>query len=541
MNRMILDNKGKPACARGRLGRTAALIATVALSACAAVRLDAVVFDDFEDPGRSATLWTNWVWNGTGTQTVASGHVKLEVTPPAGQGAFCNMASVQTWTLQEGRTLELRVDLLSSSADGALAWFGFYLNDGNRGYMMAVDQDTVALIKRESPAQAFFVTNGTPIKVSNVKLVVSMTGVQSGVQLRFKILDNDNAGAVILEREFLDTAGADPMQLGVDSPPASYLGATGSVTLSLFRDPQYIDPDVPLPPLTKVEVVYDNAEVSEYDVPSLEIANSVLLSCSPNTEEEQIVVGAGSVTSTNWMPLPEPVFKRFGQMSMVVPTTASQQFFKPVPGRQFADAFDQTWGPFTNRDSWMPFFQEAGEYCFVTNGVLQMIKTANASLGFGLAPLGTNAAATLRDCCASVDIVDWASSGNNSSDFALGGRGRFVSSTYAQGYFGFLTLNADGVAARVRPWIYTPSGATYGTAFDLHQFPLPYRLQFSAVGTQISLRVLNPATGQLIQQVSSSSSALPDGFAGLWLQGGANAGETNRISLDNFIVSGTKQ
>ena len=128
--------------------------------------------------------------------------------------------------------------------------------------------------RRESPSQAFFVTNGASVKVSNVKLVLSMTGTQSGVLLKCRILDNDNAGAVIFERECWDTADADPMQpgWGPDDPPGSYLGASGSFILSLFRDPQYLDPDVPLPPGAKAEVVYDNAEVLEYDVPSLQIA-----------------------------------------------------------------------------------------------------------------------------------------------------------------------------------------------------------------------------------------------------------------------------
>jgi hypothetical protein len=266
---------------------------------------------------------------------------------------------------------------------------------------------------------------------------------------------------------------------------------------------------------------------------------SVLLSW-PEPTQEQIVVGSDSLASNAvWTPWPEPIFKRFGQMCMAVPTTESKEFFQTVPGRQLADGFDYTWGPFTNRDSWTPIFLEAEDDWFVTNGVLRMIKTPNASLGFGLIAFGTNAAATLRDFYASVDIVDWAPSGSNSSDFALGGRGRFVSPTYAQGYFGFLTLNADGVPGKVRPWIYTPSGGTYGTAFDLQQYPLPYRLQFSVVGTSISFKVLNPATGQLIQPVSSSSSTLPGGFAGLWLQGGVNPGDSSGISLDNFFVSGT--
>jgi hypothetical protein len=160
---------------------------------------------------------------------------------------------------------------------------------------------------------------------------------------------------------------------------------------------------------------------------------------------------------------------------------------------------------------------------------------------FVLAPLGTNAAAKLSDSCASVDIVDWAPSGSNSSDFALAGRGRIISPNYGEGYFGFLTLNADGVPGRVKPSIHTPSGDTWGTAFGLQQFPLPYRLQLSVVGTNISLKVLNPATGQLIvPPVSRSSSALADGFPGLFFEGGADAGSSNRISVDNFIVSGTK-
>lgn len=270
------------------------------------------------------------------------------------------------------------------------------------------------------------------------------------------------------------------------------------------------------------------------------IQHSVLLSW-PEPTQEQIVVWSTSINGSIYTPCSEPIFKRFGQMCMTVPATASQQFFKTVPGRQFVDDFSDAWGPFTNRNTWTPFFQETGEDWFVTNGVLQMIITPTPLAGFGLAPLGTNAAARLRDFCASVDIVDWAPSGANSSDFALGGRGRIVSPTYAQGYFGFLTLNADGVPGRVRPWIHTPSGDTYGTAFDLQQFPLPYRLQYSVVGTRISFTVLNPATGQqLVPPVSASSSTLPEGFAGFWFQGWVNPGDSNKISLDNFFVSGMK-
>src|SRR5512139_180898 len=68
----------------------------------------------------------------------------------------------------------------------------------------------------------------------------------------------------------------------------------------------------------------------------LDISKSVLLSW-PEPAQEQIVVGSDSPTGPVWTPWPEPIFNRFGQMCMTVPTTASQQFFKPVLGRQFVD------------------------------------------------------------------------------------------------------------------------------------------------------------------------------------------------------------
>lgn len=145
---------------RGIRSWTVALVATLAICACTAVRLDAEVYDDFESPARSATTWTNWVFNGTGTATVTNGHVTLDLTPPANEFGFCNLRSYRSWTLREGRTLEFRVDLLGCNADGAVAWFGFYLNDGDRGYHILVDPDTIALHKKNSPQELFFVNNG---------------------------------------------------------------------------------------------------------------------------------------------------------------------------------------------------------------------------------------------------------------------------------------------------------------------------------------------------------------------------------------------
>ena len=236
MKKKTLDNKCKPAHEHALRGRTAALLIGLAFAASVmqGTSLFAAVYDDFENPALLDTLWTRTVSYGTGTQTVANGHVTLDVTPFQPGGAFCFLTSRRTWTLQEGRTLEFRADLLNSNDDGALAYFGFNVA-GEGGYLLALDEDTIAVWKRPNPLQCFFLTNGAPVKVSNVKLVVSMTGVQSGVLLQFRILDNDNAGAVLFEREYLDTAAADPMQVGTDNPPGNYLGRSGYFQLALFR------------------------------------------------------------------------------------------------------------------------------------------------------------------------------------------------------------------------------------------------------------------------------------------------------------------
>jgi hypothetical protein len=521
-----------PLRVRGFRSRAAALVACVAIGASTAARLDAVVVDDFEDPARSATLWTGDVWYGTGGQTLTNGQVRIYITPTGNHG-FSFLKSVGTWTLQEGRTLEFRADLLSSNGDGAVAFFGF--NTGDGGYRLMVDEDTVACHKRGG-TQFFFVTNGAPVKVSNVKLVVSMTGAESGVLLKLKILDNDNGGAVIFERECRDTAAADPMQGGSDDPPESYLGTSGYFYVGLYRDnAATVDPDVTLPHLATGEVVFDNAEVLEYDVPSLQIANSVLLSWSGNTEEEQIVVATDSLTNAAWAPCPQPIFAGSGGMSMAVPTTASQQFFKLVPGTQFVDDFSDTWGPFTNRNSWQLIWNTPASEFLVTNGLLRINWHGPESGAFVALPLGTNV--LLGDFSMSMDVLDWATSGTNWSTIAHVARGMFTG-TYSGAGAG-LTLNSP-IPGRVTPWVGSGENGTVGVPFEIAQFPPPYRLVYCGVGTNFTFRVVNLTTKQLIRETIATYPFRSQGVMGIIVNAPAGVNESHNITVDNFLMNGTK-
>jgi hypothetical protein len=267
----------------------------------------------------------------------------------------------------------------------------------------------------------------------------------------------------------------------------------------------------------------------------LDISKSVLLSW-PEQAEEQIVVGADALTGPVWTPRPEPIFKRFGQMCMTVPTTASEQYFRLVPGTQFADDFSDAWGPFTNRDSWTAWLQEPGEDWVVTNGVLQADYNAPSIPGFALFPLGTNVDAVVCDFFASVDIVDWVTSSNNVSGFSLAGR----RNGYAA-YFGGLGLNVGGVAGKVTLFLNNGSGVlSRGATNDVQ---LPYRLQFSGVGSQLVVRLLNATTGQLIDELSATAGGAPPlikGSTALYIEGWNNPGDSFRLKADNFIMTGTK-
>jgi hypothetical protein len=271
----------------------------------------------------------------------------------------------------------------------------------------------------------------------------------------------------------------------------------------------------------------------------LDVSKSVLLSW-PEPTQEQIVVGADSLTTPLWIPWPEPVFKRFGELCMTVPTTASQQFFKLVPGRHFVDDFSDSSPPFTNRCPWMTYWKEAGDEIIVTNGVLRLNWHGPLSGGFLLLPLGTNVEAKVRNLYTSVDILDWVTSGTNWSVLGLTGRGVITGTNSGNGYIAGLSMNQDGRRGSVQPWIWNGSGYADGATFEMQQFPPPYRLQFSVWGAWLSLRVLSLTTGQLIQEVGATNATFFSGWVGLWINAPEGSLESHSITADNFFMSGTK-
>ena len=189
----------------------------------------------------------------------------------------------------------------------------------------------------------------------------------------------------------------------------------------------------------------------------------------------------------------------------------------------------------------MLLVNEPGEECTVSNGVLRLSATPTPIqyAGFMVLPLGTNS--QVRDLYASVDILDWVTSSSNWVYFALGGRGVYHPQTdSANGYIGGLVMNGDSIPGNVKLSVWDGSADVRGPNFDTAVHPPPYRLEFSVVGNNLRLRVLNLATRALIAEQPLVRASFTQGWVGCWINRRNSAGDSFTITLDNFFMSGTK-
>jgi hypothetical protein len=214
--------------------------------------------------------------------------------------------------LPDNQTLEARVDLVSANQNDAWATVAFLWFDGSTSdaYHFFKDQDEVGLLKVSggAPAAAFFYTND-PVKNQNVTLVLSLTRLGSDLRINTRVLDKDNANAVLFERTVTDTPQADPvlpnraikgLLSGPDLPgtPWPVANAPGYVLLGMeWANPQSSSAGV-------AEAIFDNLEVWQYESPQLNIQSAVVLSW-PLTDGQFVLESASSVNGL-WAPVPDP-------------------------------------------------------------------------------------------------------------------------------------------------------------------------------------------------------------------------------------------
>jgi hypothetical protein len=236
--------------------------------------------------------------------------------------------------LPDNQTLELRADLVGANQNDAWAGLHFLWKPQIQGYAFFKDQDEVALLKFWNGASSFawfFYTN-QPIKNQNVTLVLSLTRVGSDVKITTRVLDKDNANAVLFERSVTDTPQADPVLSnravrgtlsGPDLPgtPWAVVNTPTDVELSLT----WVNSDSsPQPP---AQVVFDNLVVWQYEPPQLAIQNAVVLSW-PLTPGQFVLETAASVDGP-WAPVPEPWWRtNAGQNQVSILAPDSLKLFR---------------------------------------------------------------------------------------------------------------------------------------------------------------------------------------------------------------------
>jgi hypothetical protein len=213
------------------------------------------VLDNFDDNVK--TGWQDFSFNiGVPYSEISEQNGQFKFTlQPVGASIFsASTKTSETFTLQEGRTVEFRADLVTGNGADSFAVLAFIPTGSDisqlAGYGL-VKSPTDILISKGINKYFYAATPTT--KNDNVTMVLSMTVKNGNVVVNAKVLDKDNNNAVIFEQTVVDTPAADVLVgNATDSPAAPYLGS-GNFVLICYEDNGRTQ--------TSYEVTFDNAEV----------------------------------------------------------------------------------------------------------------------------------------------------------------------------------------------------------------------------------------------------------------------------------------
>lgn len=188
--------------------------------------------------------------------------------PAIGQPFFIDSTKTSpTFELKEGRTIEYRVDMVSGKGPDSYAVLAFIPTstgaDTLAGYGLSKSESDILISKGIN--KYFIDDSSAPVKNNNVTLVLNLSVKGGSVYITGQILDKDANNAVLWEKTFVDTTGADILDTGTDSPPAPYI-TTGNFVLYLYAN-NGTDPG-------GYEVVFDNAEYFITDAAVLDDFNA---------------------------------------------------------------------------------------------------------------------------------------------------------------------------------------------------------------------------------------------------------------------------
>ena len=220
------------------------------------------MLDDFDD--NKVTGWEKFDFgSGNGLFKEQDGQFTIGMHQATGQPFFVAATYAgEKFTIEDGVTLEFRVDLIEANQAEAYAVVGFIPSDTPvsklSGYSLAKDSNDVLLAKGLNK-YFYDITEGDWIdSPDNITLSIMMTGKGNSVEVTTRVFDIENSNALLFEKTITDTPEADTLDTGDDSPAASFIGKPGNFVLLLYHN----DGDGALP---ASRITLDNAKVFQYE------------------------------------------------------------------------------------------------------------------------------------------------------------------------------------------------------------------------------------------------------------------------------------
>lgn len=291
--------------------------------------------DDF-----NSGILTGWSWLGTPGQmgvinqqfVVSASFGPMQPNAPwEASVAPVHEIGMPLGPLPDRQTLELRADLVGANQPDV--WGGIHVVTVGTGvYAFFKGLDEVALLKFFPPDRvAWFFYENRPLKHQNVTLVFSFTRVGSDLRINTRVLDKDNANAVLFDRTVTDTPEVDPVL-----PNRAFRGVIGTpdwrgTPWPLVTAPRYVELNLSwensqAATQGAAQIVWDNLEVWQYDPPELEIELAAIVSW-PLSPGNWVLESATTVAG-RYAPLPQTPEIRDSRYQVIVLATNQAQFFR---------------------------------------------------------------------------------------------------------------------------------------------------------------------------------------------------------------------
>ncbi|MHB8521326.1 MAG: hypothetical protein ACYDH9_11300 [Limisphaerales bacterium] len=239
---------------------------------------DSTVMDDFNAAQRSG-----WTDSNPANLPLPGGQQANGVftfnMPAINQSYFVGSTKTsKTFSLDEGTRHQFALDLVSGQGPDSYIVMAFVPTatgaNSLAGYGFAKSESDILITKG---INKYFIDDSpaTPIKNTNVTMVLTLTVQNTNVTIQGQVLDKDNNNQVLWDRTFVDTPGTDILGTGTDSPPAPYVGMSGNVVLYLYAN-HGTDPN-------GYQVIVDNLIAAE--PPGATNQPPIIANVSPNNGE----------------------------------------------------------------------------------------------------------------------------------------------------------------------------------------------------------------------------------------------------------------